>query len=157
MRTALTAAFILAIALSGFAQTSTVTRDDEAAIRRVLQQYDDTRTRGDWKTYGQLFIEDADQITSSNERRKGRAQIEKLTAELNAGVYKGGKYTSKVETVRLVAPNVAVADATFEISNIRGGSRRGHTTYVLVKSNDGWRIAATRSMVPTPVGATPSR
>src|SRR5688572_22955646 len=105
MRTALTAAFILAIALSGFAQTSTVTRDDEAAIRRVLQQYDDTRTRGDWKTYGQLFIEDADQITSSNERRKGRAQIEKLTAELNAGVYKGGKYTSKVETVRLVAPN----------------------------------------------------
>jgi hypothetical protein len=73
-------------------------------------------------------------------------------------VYKGAKYTTKVESVRMLAPTVAMADGTFEISNIAGGStRRGHATYLLVKSGDAWRIAAVRSMVPTPEGATPAR
>ena len=105
-----------------------------------------------------LFAEDGATLTSSGEWRRGRAAIEKGGATAGAGVYKGGKYSTTIDSVRLLAPTVALADGTFEISGIGGaGSRKGHSTYVLVKSGDAWRIAAARSMVPTPVGPTPPR
>jgi uncharacterized protein (TIGR02246 family) len=131
---------------------------DEAAIRRVIQQHDQTRTSGDWKGSANLFAEDGATLTSAGEWRRGRAQIEKGGASAGAGVYKGAKYATTINSVRLLAPTVALADGTFEISGIGGtGSRKGHTAYILVKSGDAWRIAGSRSMVPTPMGATPPR
>lgn len=134
------------------------TRADETAIRQLIQQHDQTRTSGDWKGAANLFAEDGSTLTSAGEWRRGRAQVAKGGAALGAGVYKGAKYSTNVDNVRLLAPTVALADATFEISSIGGsGSRKGHTTYVLVKSGDAWKIAATRSMVPAPAGPTPAR
>ena len=131
---------------------------DEAAIRRVIQQHDQTRSSGDWKGAANLFVEDGSTLTSAGEWRRGRTQIEKGGATLGAGIHKGAKYSTTVNSVRLLAPTVALADATFEISSIGGsGSRKGQTTYVLVKSGDAWRIAGSRSMVPTAAGATPPR
>jgi uncharacterized protein (TIGR02246 family) len=156
MRPVITVA-IIALALTGpaIAQTPAPAGGDEAAIRRILQDHDEARNRSDWKAMGQLFVDDAEQLTSTGEWRKGRAEIEKGVAQRMATVYKGGKYLTKIETVRMLTPSVALVDGTFEIANIAGGaSRRGHTTYILVKSDDRWRIAAARSMVPTPVGAT---
>jgi uncharacterized protein (TIGR02246 family) len=159
MQIAVTGLISLVLASAGFAQTSVPGSGDDAAIRRVVQQQDDARNRGDWKALGELFTNDAEQFTSSGEWRRGRAEIEKGIAQTMSTTYKGGKYASKVETVRMLTPTVAIADGSFEISGIGGGSasRRGHTTYVLVKSGDRWRIAASRSMVPTAVGATPPR
>jgi hypothetical protein len=57
----------------------------------------------------------------------------------------------------LITPTVAIADTVFEIANIDGGSRKGHRAYVLLKSGQKWLIAANRSMVPAPAGATPPR
>ncbi|MCA1583580.1 MAG: SgcJ/EcaC family oxidoreductase [Acidobacteria bacterium] len=144
---------------AGFAQTPATSSGDDAAIRRVLQQQDDARNRGDWKALGELFTSDAEQFTSAGQWRRGRADIEKGVAETMTTTYKGGKYATKVETVRMLTPTVAIADGPFEISGIAGGSgtRRGHTTYALVKSGDRWQIAASRSMVPTAVGPTPPR
>ena len=157
MRTAITTLFMLALTVPAIGKTRAATGPDEKAIRRVVQQQDDARNRGDWKALGQLFTEDADQQTSAGDWRRGRTEIEKGVAQTMGTVYKGGKYATKVESVQMVAPGVALADGAFEISNIGGGTRRGQTTYVLVKSGDQWRIAATRSMVPTPAGATPPR
>jgi uncharacterized protein (TIGR02246 family) len=131
---------------------------DEAAIRRVVQQHDQTRTNGDWKGAANLFTEDGATLTSAGEWRRGRGEIEKRGAAAGASAYKGAKYATTIDSVRLLAPTVALADGTFEISGIGGGgSRKGHTAYILVKSGDAWRIAGSRSMVPTPVGPTPSR
>jgi uncharacterized protein (TIGR02246 family) len=155
MRTFLIAVFMIAFAGPAFAQATG--GGDEAAIRGVLQQHDDTRNKADWKALSALFTEDAEQFTSAGEWRRGRAEIEKGVAQGMATTYKGGKYTTKVGKVRMLAPTVALVDASFEISNIAGGARRGHTTYALVKSGGQWRIAAARSMVPTAVGSTPAR
>jgi uncharacterized protein (TIGR02246 family) len=156
----ITAAFgvclILHVPVIGFGQTTAGA--DEAAIRRVLQQHDQTRSSGDWKATANLFVEDGSTLTSAGEWRKGRAQVEKGGAAMTAGVYKGARYSTTVESVRLLAPTVALADGTFQISNFGAGqTRKGHSTYVLVKSGDTWRIAASRSMVPTPAGPSPSR
>jgi uncharacterized protein (TIGR02246 family) len=154
MRTMLTAVFTIALALPAFGQTS-AGGADEAAIRKLVQQHDAARNTADFKVMGAAFTDDADQLTSAGEWRKGRAAIEKGVAQGIAGPYKGGKYTTKIDTVRMVAPNVALADGSFEIANLAGGgTRRGHAAYVMVKSGGQWRIAASRTMVPTPVGAT---
>ena len=151
----LTAVFMIALAGPAFAQGTG--GGDDAAIRAVLQKHDDTRNKADWKAMGALFTDDAEQLTSAAEWRKGRAEIEKGVAQGMTTAYKGGKYSTKVDKVRMLAPTVALVDAAFEISNIAGGARRGHSTYALVKSGGQWRIAAVRSMVPTAVGATPAR
>jgi uncharacterized protein (TIGR02246 family) len=123
----------------------------------VLQQHDETRSKGDWKAVASLFTEEGASLTSAGEWRRGRAQVESGGARAATGVYKGGKFATKIDSVRLLAPTVAIADGTFEISNIAGGSRKGNISYVLVKSGDGWRIAASRSMVPTAAGPTPAK
>lgn len=157
MRTALTAAFMVVLALTGLAQAPGAA-GDEAAIRRVAQQHDDARNKGDWKAMTALFTEDADQQTSAGEWRRGRAEIEKGVAQTMSSTYKGAKYVTTIARVRMLAPNVAMADGAFEIQNIGGaGTRRGHMTYTLLKSDGVWRIAASRFMVPTPTGATPAR
>jgi uncharacterized protein (TIGR02246 family) len=155
MRTVLIAVFTIALAGPAFAQATG--GGDDAAIRGVLQQHDDTRNKADWKALSALFTEDAEQFTSAGEWRRGRAEIEKGVSQGMATTYKGGKYTTKVGKVRMLAPTVALVDASFEISNIAGGARRGNTTFALVKSGGQWRIAAARSMVPAAVGSTPAR
>ena len=153
------AAFGLAFALAipGVVHAQGAAGSDEAAVRSVVQQHDQTRSKGDWKGVAGLYTPDGATLTSAGEWRRGHAQIEKGGAASGAGVYKGGKYTTTIDAVRLLAPTVAIADGTFEISGIAGGSRKGNITYVLVKSGEAWRIAATRSMVPTTAGATPPR
>ena len=155
MRTTLTAVFMMALAVPALAQTRSAAAGDEAAIRKLVQQHDTARNGGDWKAMGTGFTDDADQLTSAGEWRRGRAAIEKGVAQVMAGPYKGATYGTKIDSVRIVAPNVAVADGSFEIQNVAGGgTRRGQITYVLVKSGGQWRIAASRSMVATPTGAT---
>ena len=149
-------ALVMSFPVASFAQGSAGA--DEGAIRKIVQQHDQTRSSGDWKGAAALYVEDGTTLTSAGEWRRGRASIEKGGAALGGAVYKGAKYSTTVNTVRLLAPTVALADASFEISGIGGsGTRKGNSTYVLVKSGETWRIAAVRSMVPTPAGPSPGR
>jgi uncharacterized protein (TIGR02246 family) len=158
MRTAFAAVFTLALTLPALAQAPAAIGGDEAAIRNVIQQQDDARNTGNWKALSALFTDDGDQLTSAGEWRKGHAEIEKGVAQTMSATYKGGKYVTKIDKVRMVAPNVAIADGAFEIQNIAGGgARHGQSAYVMVRSGDRWRIAATRAMVKAPAGATPAR
>ena len=158
MRTTVAVGVALMLSVPVVALGQGTAGSDEAAIRRVVQQHDQTRSSADWKGAANLFLEDGSTLTSAGEWRRGRAQIEKGGATMGAGVYKGAKYSTTVNSVRLLAPTVALADASFEISGIAGsGTRKGNSTYILVKSGDAWRIAASRSMVPTAAGPTPTR
>ena len=144
---------LLSLPVAAFAQGNAGA--DDGAIRKLVQQHDQTRTSGDWKGAAALYAEDGSTLTSAGEWRRGRAGIEKGGATLGAAVYKGAKYATTLTSVRLLAPTVALADGTFEISGIGGsGTRKGNSTYVLVKSGDAWKIAAVRSMVPTPAGSS---
>jgi uncharacterized protein (TIGR02246 family) len=132
------------------------TAPSKVAVQQLLQQRDDARHSGDWAAYAQFFTPDATVMNSDGASYKGRAQIQKNTADSwSGGAYKGAQMQTTVDSVQSIAPNVAVADATFEITNIAGGgSRKGKITVVLVNGKGGWKIAASRSMVPTPAGAT---
>ena len=119
---------------------------DEAAIRDVVAQYLAAREHRDAKAVGELFTDDADQLVSSGEWRKGRDEIVRGT--LASSDRTGGTRTITVETIRFPKPDVAIADGRYELSNTQEGTRRMWTSFVLVREGDRWKIAAIRNMLP---------
>ena len=63
----------------------------------------------------------------------------------------GGSRSITVEGVRLLNADTAIADGRYELTGLAGGeSRRMWSTFVLVRTRKGWRIAAIRNMLPAP-------
>ena len=125
--------------------------DDQAAIRELVRLYNNAREANDPRAIEALFVADADQLVSSGEWRRGRDVLVKGAMASSART--GGTRTLTVEVIRMVAPNVAVADARYEISGLADGStRKMWSTFIVVRHEGGWRISAIRNMLP----ATPA-
>src|SRR3954466_13124615 len=86
---------------------------DEAAVREMVKRYADARDVSDPKAIGALFGDDADQLVSTGEWRRGREELVK--GMLASSARETGKRTLAVETIRFVGPDVAIADARYEI------------------------------------------
>ncbi|HEX3876451.1 MAG TPA: SgcJ/EcaC family oxidoreductase [Bryobacteraceae bacterium] len=133
----------LTLALSLFAQS----HPEEAQVRSLVQRYMDARDRQDPRAIEALFTADADQLVSSGEWRKGRADLVKGTMASSQST--GGKRTITVESVRLLAPGVAIADGHYDLTGLAGGeTRHMWTSITAVKTAAGWKIAAIRNMLP---------
>jgi uncharacterized protein (TIGR02246 family) len=132
----LLAAILLAI--PALAQT------DDAAIRDVVKKYVDAREQKDPKAVEALFTADADQLVSTGEWRKGRPEVVRGT--MASSQSNGGKRTITLETIRFVAPNVALADGRYEISGSE--TRKMWSTFLMTRDSSGWHIAAIRNMLP---------
>jgi uncharacterized protein (TIGR02246 family) len=125
---------------------------DEAAVREVVASYMTARARRDPRAIEALFTADADQQTTSGEWRRGRAAI--VPGTLQSSERNPGTRTIRVESVRFLTSDVAIADGPYEIGGAGGAAtRRMWTSIVLVRVADGWRIAAIRNMVPTSAAA----
>ncbi|HKR58347.1 MAG TPA: SgcJ/EcaC family oxidoreductase [Pyrinomonadaceae bacterium] len=121
--------------------------NDEAAIREVVSKYVDARERIDPKAVEDLFTSDADQLVSSGEWRKGRAAV--VSGTMASSRNSGGKRSITVESIRLLSPDVAIADGRYELTGLAEGATRSMwTTLVLKRVEKGWRIAAIRNMLP---------
>jgi uncharacterized protein (TIGR02246 family) len=153
VRLLLTISTGLAAVLSLAPQTPLQRGGDEAAIRAVVSKYVDARKQSDARAIEALFTADADQLVSSGEWRKGRDAVVRGT--LASSQNTGGTRTFTVESIRLISPDVAVADARYEISGLSDGqTRRMWATFIFNRTPTGWRIAAIRNMLPAP--PTPS-
>jgi uncharacterized protein (TIGR02246 family) len=120
---------------------------DEAAVRDTVRKYMDARDRQDARAIETLFTADADQLVSSGEWRKGRAEVVKGTMASSQST--GGRRTIEVESVRFVAPGVALADGHYDLTGLAGGqARHMWTSLVIVKTGGEWKIAAIRNMLP---------
>jgi uncharacterized protein (TIGR02246 family) len=145
------AACAAVVALGWLAAGSVPAADDEAAVREVVRRYVDAREARDEKAVAALFTEDADQLVSSGEWRRGRAAVVKGTQASSAR--NEGKRTITVETVRFLAPDVALADGRYEIGSGTSAERKMWASITLKRTAAGWRIAAIRNMLP----AAPAR
>jgi uncharacterized protein (TIGR02246 family) len=120
---------------------------EETQIRDVIRKYVDAREKRDAKAVEGLFTADADQLTSSGDWRKGRPDVVKGTIASSQNT--GGTRTITIETVRVIAPGVAIADGRYEIAGLAGGGTRSMwTSFTLAHAAEGWRIAAIRNMLP---------
>ena len=116
-------------------------QDDQAAIRGLVQKYLDARDKRDAKAVEALFTSEADQLVSAGEWRKGRDAVVKGT--LASSEATGGKRTINVETIRFLTKDTAIADGRYEIND-----RKMWSTFLMVRTPDGWKIGAIRNMLP---------
>ena len=115
----------------------------------MVKRYADARDLSDPKAIGALFADDADQLVSNGEWRKGRDAL--VRGMLASSASETGKRTLAVETVRLVGADTAIADARYEI-----GDRKMWSTLVMknaARVNGG--TEAIRNMLPTAQTAPP--
>uniref|UniRef100_Q01V51 Alpha/beta hydrolase fold-3 domain protein n=1 Tax=Solibacter usitatus (strain Ellin6076) TaxID=234267 RepID=Q01V51_SOLUE len=117
---------------------------DEAAIREIVARYVDARDQKDPQATAALFTEDADQLVSSGEWRRGREALVK--GAMASSEASGGKRTITVETVRFLSADVAIADGRYEIAGPT--PRRMWASLIMKRTAEGWRIAAIRNMLP---------
>ncbi len=126
--------------------------NDESAIRELVGQYVAARDHSDAAAIARLFSEDADQLVSTGEWRKGRDQVVRGT--LASSQAAGGKRTINIESVRFIAGDVALADGRYEIAGTGGAdTRRMWTSLLMKRTPSGWRITAIRNMLPAPPAA----
>ncbi|HEY8521136.1 MAG TPA: SgcJ/EcaC family oxidoreductase [Gammaproteobacteria bacterium] len=122
---------------------------DEAAIREVVAAYLGTREENDAAALRALLTEDVDQLVTSGALRLGREAV--VEGSLASTRETGGRRSIRVETVRFLTDDVAIADGPYDIvGRTDGVDRHYRTTMVLVREDGRWKIAAIRNMQPAP-------
>jgi uncharacterized protein (TIGR02246 family) len=120
---------------------------DDAAVREVVQKYVDAREAKEPKAIEALFTEDADQLVSDGTWRRGREAL--VQGMLESSRKNPAKRTIAVESVRFLAPDVALADGRYrQAGRTEADTRAMWTTITLKRTADGWKIAAIRNMLP---------
>lgn len=146
MKLGMIAGAALLIGLVGVA-AQTARPSEEASIRDLVREYMAARQKNDAAAIGALFTSDADQLTSSGEWRKGRDEIVRGTQASSKQT--AGTRSIVVESVRFPLRDTAIADGRYEITGA-GVDRRMWTSFVIVRTKEGWKIAAIRNMLPAP-------
>jgi uncharacterized protein (TIGR02246 family) len=128
-------------------QGADVRARDETAVRDLVRRYVDARERRNAGDIEALFTADADQYTTAGEWRRGRAAI--VPGALRSSEQNPGSRTIRVESVRFLTEDVAIADGPYEIVSGAANRRRMWTSIVVVRDRGTWKIAAIRNIAPT--------
>jgi uncharacterized protein (TIGR02246 family) len=122
----------------------------KAAIRELVQRFDQAINAKDAKAFGKLFAEDGEFTNPVGMSCKGRAAIEQFHAALfeesNRPSFAHAHLTIEDTTIRLIRPDVAAVDVKWEQTGAIDpegkpwGTRRGILSWVVGKDNGQWLI-----------------
>lgn len=131
----------------GLIAQSANTANDENSVRKLIAVYVEAREQRDAKRLASILAPDADQLVSSGEWRKGRDAL--VQGMLASSERNSGTRTINVETVRFIAPGLAIADGRYEIVGAAAAEqRRMWTTFIVSREKGAWRIEGIRNMLP---------
>jgi uncharacterized protein (TIGR02246 family) len=138
-------------------QVGTDTMTDEAAVRALYQQMMDAWDAGSGDRFAAPFASDGDFVAFDGVHFRRREQIAAFHQQLFDKWMKGSCLVGSVETVRFVAPDVAVVHAVGN-TVMRGKSRpaperESIQTLVAVREQGAWRLAAFHNTRVRPIGA----
>jgi len=144
MRIALAIVCLMCAVSAAADQQPAVRAADEAAIEELVARYNAARDQEDPGAIRSLFTADADQLVSSGEWRRGREPL--VEGMLRSSRNNPGDRTLTVETVRFLSSDIAIADARYEIAG--AATRQMWSTFVAIRTAEGWRLTAIRNMLP---------
>ncbi|MEJ7595906.1 MAG: SgcJ/EcaC family oxidoreductase [Planctomycetaceae bacterium] len=129
---------------------------EEDAIRKVVSQTSEAWNKKDAKACAEHYSDDADVETSRGVRITSRKKIEEyFEDQLTSAAHLDSEHKRTIVAVRFLTATCAATDSKWEVAGVRDAlgkgapPRKGNSTMILVKSDSGWKIALTRSMVPT--------
>ena len=134
------------------------TPQDEQAIQNLALEFAAGWNRHDAQGMAACFTMDGDLVNPSGKIARGRAHVQKLFAEEQAGPLQASRVTMAHKHLRFLKPDLAMGDYQFEVSHIRNAegqetTTKGLVSCVLRKEGDGWLITAARTNVPAPMPA----
>ncbi len=143
---------VAAVAWLASARPALGANADEDAIRALDAKFVAAWNRHDAKAMASVWAEDGDLINPMGQYARGRADIEKLIAAEHGstGAMRECKGTIAAETVRILSPDVAVADWEFHVSGVLQPKSTQpqnlvfHVTTVLRKVGGSWAVFAAR-------------
>jgi len=142
----------IASATLAFATTTSPASPQEKAVRAVVARLYETWNAHDMAAFASLFAEDADFVNVIGLRWHGRPEIEAQHAALHAGRMRGTRLSEVDTRIRLLTPEVALAQSAWELRGDAGAPgwkvgdvRRGVFTHVLVRRSDGWQIVSSQN------------
>jgi uncharacterized protein (TIGR02246 family) len=137
-------------------------REITALFGRLMQAWTDN----DAVAYGECFTDDCDYVSYDGTRAVGRAAMQDAHDKLFRGVLSGSALVGDLESIRHVAPDVAIVHGTASVlmpwRSDLPRRRLSRQTLVAVRSDQGWRFTAIHNgrvrpvTIPAP-DAMPSR
>jgi uncharacterized protein (TIGR02246 family) len=147
---------LLGAALTATAAVAAESAGDEAAIRQVTERFVAAWNQNDWKAMAALWAPDGDLINPFGRVASGRAAVEQLFHDEQTGVMKGTTYTIGEQSIRMIAPDVALVEWASTVTGMKrkDGSEAPpfvhHVTVVLKKIDGKWMTEAARPVVYLP-------
>lgn len=138
--------FILCIGFELKAQEDFRVKANDA-IEQLISDYNTARENKDEPLLRSLFLIDVDQLVSSGEWRKGiedAVEGMKKSSSNNPGTRK-----LSIENIRYLNQQNAIVDTKYDIIGENGVERNMWSTFVVVMTTEGWKIAAIRNMLPS--------
>jgi uncharacterized protein (TIGR02246 family) len=129
--------------------------EDEKRVRAVVAEFANTWNRHDMKAMHELDTDDVEWINVVGNHWRGKATVYKGHDTIHRTIAAKSEMSVEETLIRAIAPGVAVAVATMKFSpaitpsgEVRAAKTRG--TFILVKSDSGWKIAHFQNTVIDP-------
>jgi uncharacterized protein (TIGR02246 family) len=125
--------------------------EDSAAVRTTVEAYERVWNTHDASAVAMFFSKDADMIIGNGAMVRGRQAIQEAWSVYFARQDEGRSGTFTIDSVRAIAPGVAVVN----IDSRTGGrssngrelpTRLARGTWVVVRQDEGWLISALRAL-----------
>jgi uncharacterized protein (TIGR02246 family) len=126
--------------------------EDEEAIRRIEQMWDDAWNRHDATALGALLAEDVDFVNVTGAWFKSRAEFEQRMTQTHSGVFRSSKRTTLETSVKFLTSEIAVVHARWEMGGLRNAdgelrdSWQGIITRVVRKMDGRWVVIAAHNV-----------
>jgi len=132
--------------------------DDAALVRERCKAFVAAWNAHDPKSMSATFSSDGDLLDASGRRAAGREAVEAQFAadHTGTGALRASVLEVKDEPIRFVTPEVAISDATVEVSGALNADGKPepaiamHVTNVWRKANGEWWVIASRPYVRAP-------
>jgi len=117
------------------------------AVDQLLEEIAEAWSAGDARAYGARYRPDGTFTNTDGTVDLGRDEVVRTAEEAFQGVLAGTKISLTVRKLRLLRPDVAVADLDTRVSGLPGGEARISQMLVLVEEDGRWWITAQHNVV----------
>ncbi|MBM4270124.1 MAG: nuclear transport factor 2 family protein [Deltaproteobacteria bacterium] len=146
----------LLVAGTAFAQPvpTPVHGEADKGVREVTDAFIVAWNKHDTAALAAMWTKDGDHTEPDGRTVYGPEHIKQLFDLEHKTVFRNSELNLVVERVRPVTDDVAIADGTYELFHATDpagnqiGTRTGYFINVMVKEKDGWKVSASRLMLP---------
>jgi len=136
--------FILMYPVVIYAQETIPGNSIKQEFSTLIDQYLEARQIKDTLLLKSILTTDIDQLVSSGEWRIGIDEC--VNGMMRSSTSNPGNRMIDIERVRLLGPDVGLADARYEITSADGTIRKMWSAFIIKKEDGNWKIAAIRNM-----------